>query len=179
MKPTKIRNYQIYRAPYAIKSNQVSSPLSEELRKKYRKRSIRVVVDDSVRIIRGEYKGIDGKVTKVSIMKNSVAIEGIKREKLKGEKTDVFIPSSNIVVTGLNINDHWRKTKLEGNKPKSTPKETKPEKPKETKPEKPKETKPEKPKETKPEKPKETKPEKPKETKPEKKQTKIKKEVKK
>jgi len=170
MKPTKIRNYQIYRAPYAIKSNQVSSPLSEELRKKYRKRSIRVVVDDSVRIIRGEYKGIDGKVTKVSIMKNSVAIEGIKREKLKGEKTDVFIPSSNIVVTGLNINDHWRKTKLEGNKPKSTPKETKPEKPKETKPEKPKETKPEKPKETKPEKPKETKPEKPKETKPEKKQ---------
>ena len=95
MKPTKIRNYQIYRAPYAIKSNQVSSPLSEELRKKYRKRSIRVVVDDSVRIIRGEYKGIDGKVTKVSIMKNSIAIEGIKREKLKGEKTDVYIPSFN------------------------------------------------------------------------------------
>ncbi len=171
MKPTKIRNYQIYQAPYAVKSNQVSSPLSEELRKKYRKRSIRVVVDDSVRIIRGEYKGIDGKVTKVSIMKNSVAIEGIKREKLKGEKTDVYIPASNVVVTGLNTNDHWRKTKLEGNKPKSTPKEAKPEKPKEAKPEKPKEAKPEKPKEAKPEKPKEAK--------PEKKQTKTKKEVKK
>ena len=131
MKPTKIRNYQIYRAPYAVKSNQVGSPLSEELRKKYGKRSVRVVVDDSVRIIRGEYKGIDGKVTKVSIMKNSIAIEGIKREKLKGEKTDVYIPASNVVVTGLNTDDHWRKTKLEGNKPKSTPKEAKPEKPKE------------------------------------------------
>ena len=136
MKPTKIRNYQIYRAPYAVKSNQVGSPLSEELRKKYGKRSVRVVVDDSVRIIRGEYKGIDGKVTKVSIMKNSIAIEGIKREKLKGEKTDVYIPASNVVVTGLNTDDHWRKTKLEGNKPKSTPKEAKPEKPKEAKPEK-------------------------------------------
>ena len=144
MKPTKIRNYQIYRAPYAVKSNQVGSPLSEELRKKYGKRSVRVVVDDSVRIIRGEYKGIDGKVTKVSIMKNSIAIEGIKREKLKGEKTDVYIPASNVVVTGLNTDDHWRKTKLEGNKPKSTPKEAKPEKPKEAKPEKPKEAKPEK-----------------------------------
>jgi len=171
MKPTKIRNYQIYRAPYAVKSNQVGSPLSEELRKKYGKRSVRVVVDDSVRIIRGEYKGIDGKVTKVSIMKNSIAIEGIKREKLKGEKTDVYIPASNVVVTGLNTDDHWRKTKLEGNKPKSTPKEAKPEKPKESKPEKPKESKPEKPKESKPEKPKEAK--------PEKKQTKTKKEVKK
>ncbi len=179
MKPTKIRNYQIYRAPYAVKSNQVGSPLSEELRKKYGKRSVRVVVDDSVRIIRGEYKGIDGKVTKVSIMKNSIAIEGIKREKLKGEKTDVYIPASNVVVTGLNTDDHWRKTKLEGNKPKSTPKEAKPEKPKEAKPEKPKEAKPEKPKESKPEKPKESKPEKPKEAKPEKKQTKTKKEVKK
>jgi len=102
MKPTKIRNYQIYRAPYAVKSNQVGSPLSEELRKKYGKRSIRVVVDDSVRIIRGEYKGIDGKVTKVSIMKNSVAIEGIKRENLNGQfrswKNYAFAFSSSLSV---------------------------------------------------------------------------------
>ena len=44
----------------------------------------------------------------------------------------------------INTDDHWRKSKLEGKKPKSTPKETKPEKTKETKPEKTKETKPEK-----------------------------------
>ncbi len=101
-------------------------------------------------------------------MKNSIAIEGIKREKLKGEKTDVYIPASNVLITGLNTDDHWLKTKLEGKKPKSTPKESKPEKPKESKPEKPKEAKPEKPKEAKPEKPKEAKLEKPKEAKLEK-----------
>ncbi len=163
MKPTKTRNYQIFRAPYSVRSKQVGSPLSKDLRQKYGKRSIRVVVDDSVRVIQGEYKGIDGKVTKVSITKNSIAIEGIKREKLKGEKTDVYIPASHVLITGLNTDDHWRKTKLEGKKPKSTPKEAKPEKPKEAKPEKPKEAKPEKPNESK----------------PEKKQTKTKKEVKK
>jgi large subunit ribosomal protein L24 len=130
MKPTKIRNQQIYGAPYAIRSNHSSSPLSKELKKKYGRKSVRVLVDDSVKVIRGEYKGIDGKVTKVSTMKNSVALEGIKREKLKGEKIDVYIPCSNIIVTGLNTNDHWRKSKLEGNKPKSTPREAKPEKPK-------------------------------------------------
>ena len=148
------------------------APLSKELRKKYGKRSIRLSLDDSVRIIRGEYKGIDGKITKISIAKGCIAIEGIKKEKLKGEKIDVYIPSSNILITSLNMDDHWRKSKLEGKKPKSTPKEPKPEKTKETKPEKTKETKPEKTKETKPEKTKEPKPEKTKETKPEK--TKIK-----
>ncbi len=167
MKPTKVRNQQIYRAPYAVKSKQSGSNLSKEIRKKYGRRSVRVVIGDSVKVIRGEYNGIDGKVTKVSIMKNSVAIEGIKREKLKGEKIDVYIPASNILVTGLNTDDHWRKTTLEGKKPKLTPKEPKPEKPKEAKPEKPKEAKPETPKEAKPETPKEAKPETPKEAKPE------------
>ncbi len=163
MKPTKMRNQQIYRAPYAVRSKQVSGSLSKDLRKKYGKRSVRLALDDSVKIIRGEYKGIDGKITKISIDKSSIAIEGIKKEKLKGEKIDVYIPSSNILVTSLNTDDHWRKSKLEGKKPKSTPKVPKQEKPKEAKPEKPKEAKPEKPKEAK----------------PEKKQTKTKKEVKK
>ena len=151
-----MRNQQIYRAPYAVRSKQVSGSLSKELRKKYGKRSVRLALDDSVKIIRGEYKGIDGKITKISTSKGGIAIEGIKKEKLKGEKIDVYIPSSNILVTSLNTDDHWRKSKLEGKKPKSTPKVSKQEKPKETKQEKPKETKQEKPKETKQEKPKET-----------------------
>ena len=141
MKPTKMRNQQIYRATFAIRSKQISGSLSKELRKKYGKRSIRINVDDTVRIIRGEYKGVDGKVTKISTEKNGVAIEGIKKEKLKGEKIDVYIPSSNVLIIGLNTDDDWRKNKLEGHKPKATPKEPESEKPKETKAEKPKETK--------------------------------------
>jgi len=143
-----MRNRQIYRAPYAVRSKQVSGPLSKELRKKYGKRSIRLSIDDSVRIIRGEYKGIDGKITKISIAKGSIAIEGIKKEKLKGEKIDVYIPSSNILITSLNTDDHWRKSKLQGKKPKSTPKEIKPEKTNEIKQEKTNEIKQEKNKET-------------------------------
>jgi len=133
LKPTKSRNQQIYKATYAVRSKQISGSLSKELRKKYGKRGIRINVDDTVRIIRGEYKGIEGKVTKISTEKGGVAIEGIKKEKLKGEKIDVYIPSSNVLIIGLNTDDHWRKSKLEGNKPKATPKETKSEKPKETK----------------------------------------------
>jgi len=135
------------------------------LKKKYGKNSLRVVVDDTVRILRGEYKGVDGKVTKVSTEKNGVAIEGIKKEKLKGEKVDVFIHTSNVIITNVNDEDHWRKTRIAGKKPKKTPKETKPEKIKETQVGQPKETKPTKV-ETTDDKTKDDKPPKPKVSKP-------------
>ncbi len=162
MKPTKVRNYQIYRATMATRSKQLGSPLSKDLQKRYGKRSIRVVLGDTVKVMRGEYRGVDGKISKVSIADNSVAIEGVKKEKSKGEKFDVLIRSTNVVITNLNLDDHWRKTKLEGKKPKETPKGAKPEPPKEAKPEPPKEAKPEPPKEDKPKK--EVKKDKPKET---------------
>jgi len=133
MKPTKVRNYQIYRATYTTRSKQLGSHLSKDLQKKYGKRSIRITLGDTVKVIRGEYRGVDGKVSKIEMTRSSIAIEGIKKEKSRGEKFDIFIPASNVVVTGLNLDDHWRKTKLQGKKPKTTPKEVKPEEPEEPK----------------------------------------------
>ena len=114
MKPTKMRNKQIYYATMKTASAQLSSLLSESLRKKYGKKSVRVVEGDSVKVIRGEFTGVDGKVTKVSSSDNGLTIEGVKKEKLKGEKYDVFIHTSNIEITGLNADDKWRINKLEG-----------------------------------------------------------------
>jgi len=88
--------------------------LSKDLRKKYGKRSVRVVEGDSVKVIRGEFNGVDGKVTEVSSANNGLTIEGVKKEKLKGEKFDIYIHTSNIEVTGLNTDDKWRINKLEG-----------------------------------------------------------------
>ena len=139
-----MRNNQIYRASLRTRSNQLGSPLSKDLQKKYGKRSVRVVEGDTVKVVRGEYKDVDGKVASVSTQANSVAIEGIKKEKGQGEKFDVLIHTSNVVVTGLNTDDSWRVAKLEGKAPKSVPKQPKEEKPKEAKPETPKEEEPKK-----------------------------------
>jgi len=138
MKPTKMRNQMIYQATYNTKSKQLAAALSKDLHKKYGKRSVRVVEGDSVNIVRGEFKGVDGKIEKVSTQKNSVTIAGIKKEATKGEKYDVYIHTSNLVVTSLNGDDKWRIAKLEGKDPRKQPKtETKPtetkEAPKETK----------------------------------------------
>ena len=117
-----MRNKMIYQATFQTKSKQLGSALSKDLHKKYGKRSVRVIQGDSVTIVRGEFKGVDGKVAKISKPKSSVAIEGVKKEKTKGDKFDVYIHTSNLVVTSLSTDDKWRITKLEG---KDSPKQSK------------------------------------------------------
>ena len=124
MKPTKMRNSMLYRATYTTKSKQLGSALSKDLHKKYGKRSARVIEGDSVTIVRGEFKGVEGKVNKVSTEKSSVAIEGIKKEQTRGEKYDVYIHTTNLLVTSLNTDDKWRIAKLEGKDPRKQPKTT-------------------------------------------------------
>ena len=113
MKPTKIRNRKIYRAMNQTVSKQICAALSKDLRKKYPRRSARIMIDDTVKVIRGEYKGLTGKVAKISTESNSIAIEGNKKEKLKGEKVDVYIHSTNTIITSLNTDDKWRLKILE------------------------------------------------------------------
>ncbi|BDQ31028.1 50S ribosomal protein L24 [Nitrosopumilus zosterae] len=124
MKPTKMRNKMMYQATFQTRSKQLGSALSKELRKKYGKRSVRAIEGDSVTILRGEFKGVEGKISKVSTEKSSVAIEGVKKEKTKGDKFDVYIHTSNLVVTSLSTDDRWRISKLEGKDPRKQPKET-------------------------------------------------------
>ena len=114
----------IYLATFQTRSKQLGSALSKDLQKKYGKRSVRVNEGDSIKIVRGEYKGVDGKISKVSPQKNSVTIDGIKKEKTKGDKFDVYIHTSNLLVTSLNSENRWRIAKLEGKDPKKQPKKT-------------------------------------------------------
>ena len=126
----------IFQATLQTRSKQLGANLSKDLQKKYGKKSARVVEGDSVTILRGEFKGVDGKVSNISTSKSSVAIEGVKKEKTKGDKFDVYIHTSNLVITSLNGDDKWRMAKLQGKDPRKQPKETPKENSKETKVEK-------------------------------------------
>ena len=140
MNPSKIRNKQIYRATNQFRGKQAGSHLSKQLRQKYGQRCVRIINGDTVKVIRGEFKGVDGKVVKVSTTKHTIAIEGIKKQKRKGDKIDVYIDSSNVVITNLNTDDKWRTVRLE-KKPKEKIKTEKAENETETKPVKKKESK--------------------------------------
>ncbi len=153
MKPTTIRKRMLYTASQHLLSKQLGSHLAKDLKEKYHCKSLRVVEGDGVKVLRGEFKGIEGKVTRVSTEKRGIAIEGIKREKLKGGNVDIYIHPSNVIITSLNLEDKWRQNRLEGQKPKaakSTPsQEPKGTKQKESKPKEQKEASKEKPKEAK------------------------------
>jgi large subunit ribosomal protein L24 len=91
-----------------------STTLSEELREKYKKRSVRLRVGDSVKIVKGEFKGIEGKVTKVDGKNGTVNVEGVTREKIAGGTAQVPVRASNLVVANLNVEDKLRKGRLGG-----------------------------------------------------------------
>ncbi|MDP8887038.1 MAG: 50S ribosomal protein L24, partial [Thermoproteota archaeon] len=77
---------------------------------------------DSVRVMRGEYKGVEGRVEKVNTEQTTFHIEGIQREKIRGGQVKVRIHSSNVMVISLNLDDDYRSRKLQGApKQKSTP----------------------------------------------------------
>ncbi|MEM2872836.1 MAG: 50S ribosomal protein L24 [Nitrososphaerales archaeon] len=111
-KPSKIRK-KLFEAPIHAKSKRLSSRLSNELVSRYGVRSIRVRKDDTVRIMRGEYKGIEGKVTGVDVKTGRITIEGVTREKIAGGTIPVKIHSSKVMIMSLNLDDKWRKDKLE------------------------------------------------------------------
>jgi large subunit ribosomal protein L24 len=126
MNPSTMRHRMLYVAPMHLISKQLAAPLSSQLQEKYNQSSARVVEGDSVKVLRGEFKGIEGKVTNVSTKKRGVAIEGIKREKLKGGNVDIYIHPSNVMITALNMQDKWRQSRLEGQTPKTAKPKQKP-----------------------------------------------------
>jgi large subunit ribosomal protein L24 len=91
-----------------------SSPLSDELRARYKKRNLRPRVGDSVKIVRGGFSGIEGKVTRVDGEKGKVYVEGVTREKIAGGTAQASLDSSKVMLTHLTLDDKLRKRKLEG-----------------------------------------------------------------
>ncbi len=90
------------------------APLSTELKSKYGKNSVRIRIGDSVRLLKGEYSGVEGKVQKVFPIEGRLTIEGVTREKIAGGTTPIRIQSSNVVVTSVSLDDKFRRAKLEG-----------------------------------------------------------------
>merc|ERR1711920_813398 len=73
-----------FNAPSSIRRIIMSSALSQELRKKYHVRSMPVRKDDEVSVVRGTYKGREGKVIQCYRKKWVIHIDRITREKQSG-----------------------------------------------------------------------------------------------
>ncbi len=114
--PRKQRKYRA-NAPLHLKKKFVSVNLSKDLRKKYEKRNVSVKNGDTVKIMRGKFKGKQGKITKVFLKISKVIIEGIQTTKQDGSKVSLKMQPSNLQIITLNLEDGKRlKKKAEDKK---------------------------------------------------------------
>lgn len=66
-------------------------------------RSIPIRKDDEVLVVRGSYKGREGKVVQVYRKKWVIHIERVHREKVNGATVPIGIHPSNVVITKLKL----------------------------------------------------------------------------
>jgi len=76
IRPGKQRR-EMFNAPLHKKRKWIASHLEENLLLKYDRRSIPVVKGDTVKVVRGSFKGHEDKVAHVNIKKRYVEIEGL------------------------------------------------------------------------------------------------------
>lgn len=109
--PRKQRKY-IANAPLHIKMKLMGVNLSKELRKKYQKRSVPLRKKDTVKIMRGKFRGKKGKVIKVLLKTQKVEVEGIQIKKQDGSKVNIKLRPSNLQIIELNVEDKKRNKAL-------------------------------------------------------------------
>lgn len=110
-KPRKQRKL-LYNAPLHRRHRMLAAPLSPELQAKYNLRSFPVRKGDTVRILRGDYFGVEGKITRVDSKGYRIYIEGVTKEKTDGTTVQVPVTPSKITLAKLNLEDKWRKKAL-------------------------------------------------------------------
>jgi len=121
---------RLFNAPAHIRHKLMSAPLSNELAASRGAKTLPVRKGDTVRILRGDSKGFEGKVSRVAPNEYHIYIEGLTREKVDG--TNIFLPihPSKVQIRNLNMEDRWRKDIL--SRKKEIEKPEKEEKPKAT-----------------------------------------------
>src|SRR5260370_2019057 len=86
----------------------VSGRLYDDLGGGDKGRRIPLRTGDTVRIMRGEFADLVGKVEKVEYSTGRIFVEGMTREKAAGISSKLPVHSSKVLVTNLNLSDKWR-----------------------------------------------------------------------
>ncbi|KAH8102005.1 ribosomal protein L24 [Phellopilus nigrolimitatus] len=109
-----------FAAPSSVRRKIMSSALAKDLRAKYNARSLPIRKDDEVRIVRGKYKGREGKVTQVYRKKWVIHVDRVQRDKSNGASAPIGVHPSNVVITAIKL-DKDRRAILERKDRKKNP----------------------------------------------------------
>ena len=94
-----------FNAPQHKKRKWISSHLEENLLLKYDKRAVPVIKGDTVKVMRGSFKGHEDKIAHINVKKRQIEIEGLVMSKADGNKIAKPLHPSNVMITKLNLTD--------------------------------------------------------------------------
>jgi len=112
----------LFQAPSHVRYRLFSAPLSPALKTVHKVSSLPVRMGDTVRIMRGDRRGTEGKVTKIDRSNYRLFVEGVTREKVDGTAVQIPIHPSKAMITSLNLDDKWRRESLKIETPKEVEK---------------------------------------------------------
>lgn len=111
-KPSKQRK-ALFNAPLHKLRKLFNAPLSKELQEKYGVKRLPVRAGDVVRIMRGDWKGHEGKVVRVDTKKVRIYVEGVQNKKADGTPVYYPIHPSKVMIIKLDLSDRWRRKIIE------------------------------------------------------------------
>jgi len=106
-KPSKQRK-KFFNAPQHRRRRMLSARLSNDLTKNHKVRRLPVRTGDSVRVMRGDFAGLEGKVQRVDYSNGRIFVEGMAREKSAGLSSQLPVHVTKVRITNLNLSDKWR-----------------------------------------------------------------------
>jgi large subunit ribosomal protein L24 len=107
-----------YEASLHTRQKWMAVHMNKEMRGKLKtgRRSVPVREGDRVKIMRGEYRGKSGKVSRVDVRYGKVYVDGIVRKKGKGGEVLVPIDPSKLLMVDAGFSDKMRGKILERSK---------------------------------------------------------------
>ena len=115
VQPRRQRKYR-YNAPKHIRGKFLSAHLNKSLHEKYKRRSLRLRKGDKVKVLRGQYKGQEGKIEHINLRESFVYITKIEISKKDGSKVRAPIHPSNVLIVELDTSDKRRMEKFNAKK---------------------------------------------------------------
>ena len=105
--PKKQRKYR-YEAPLHLRRKLMRIHLLGDLAKKHSIRNISVQKGDKIKVIKGDFKKLEGKVDRVDLKDYKIYVEGIERAKKDGTKALIPLAPANVILIELDLEDKRR-----------------------------------------------------------------------
>ncbi|MBI2175874.1 50S ribosomal protein L24 [Candidatus Woesearchaeota archaeon] len=110
-KVSKQRKYRLNSALH-LKRNFLAAPLAPDLKARYDTRSLTVREGDTVKIMKGEFKGVTGKINSVNLRKSTVYVDGAGRVRKDGTKSFFPLRPSGLMLVEISVEDKKRAASL-------------------------------------------------------------------